>query len=53
MNSQGYIKIMFALAKLIMVIMIEAGKVPIETARKIASALLQASTGKKLDKDTE
>jgi len=49
MNRESYIKVMFAVARLIIVIMVEAGKTPVESATKIANALLQATVGKKLD----
>jgi|694.fasta_scaffold72074_7 hypothetical protein len=46
MNRQGYIKIMQAVANLIIVIMTEAGKVPVDSARKVGDAFMQAVTGK-------
>jgi hypothetical protein len=49
MNREGYIKIMFAVARLIVVIMVEAGGTPVQSAKRIANALLQATVGKKLD----
>ena len=49
MNRQGYIKIMQAVANLIIVIMTEAGKVPLESAKKVANAFMQAVTGKPAD----
>ena len=51
MNREGYVKIMFAVARLIVVIMVEAGRTPVESAKKIANAFLQATVGKKFDKD--
>jgi len=46
MNKEGYIKIMRAVAHLIIVIMQEAGRVPFKSARKIADAFLRATTGR-------
>ena len=51
MNREGYIKIMKAVAHLIIVIMQEAGKVPFQSAKKIASSFLSATTGKKYDEE--
>jgi hypothetical protein len=51
MNRQGYIKIMRAVAHLIIVIMQEAGRVPFESARKVADAFLSATTGQKVDEE--
>ena len=45
MNRQGYINIMKAVVNLIVVIMIEAGKVPIESAKKVGENILKAITG--------
>ncbi len=45
MNRQGYIKIMKAVANLIIVIMTEAGRVPLESAKKVANAFLQVVIG--------
>jgi hypothetical protein len=45
MNRAGYIKIMQAAVNLIAVIMTEAGKVPAESARKVAQNILKAVTG--------
>ena len=46
MNREGYIKIMRAVAHLIIVIMQEAGRVPFTTAKKISDSFLRATTGK-------
>ena len=46
MNREGYIKIMRAIAHLIIVIMQEAGRVPFLSAKKVADAFLRATTGK-------
>jgi len=43
---QSYIKVMRAAANLLLVIMTEIGKMPLESAKKIISALLQATIGK-------
>jgi hypothetical protein len=45
MNRAGYIKIMQALVNLMIVIMVEAGKVPLDSATKIGSSILKAITG--------
>lgn len=45
MNRQGYIRIMQALCNLIMVIMVEAGKVPLDSARKVSENIMKAITG--------
>lgn len=45
MNRQGYIKIMGAVCNLIMVIMIEAGKVPAASAQKVSENIMKALTG--------
>jgi len=45
MDKAGYIAIMRAVGELIYVLMVQAGKVPTESARKIVKAFLQASTG--------
>lgn len=38
-----------ALANLVLVIMVEAGKVPLKSAQRVADALFQAATGKKIE----
>lgn len=45
MNKQGYVNIMKALVNLLVVIMVEAGKVPIATASKIGQSLMRTVTG--------
>jgi hypothetical protein len=45
MNKAGYVKIMQALVNLLVVIMVEAGKVPLASATKIGSNILNAVTG--------
>ncbi len=45
MNKVGYIRIMEALINLLVVIMVEAGKVPFTSAVKIGSNILKAITG--------
>lgn len=45
MNRAGYIRIMQALVNLIIVIMVEAGKVPIQNAQKVGENILKATTG--------
>jgi len=47
MDKKGYINIMRAVAHLIIVIMTEAGKVPLDSAKKLADTFLRATTGKK------
>lgn len=42
---------MRAVANLIIVIMQEAGKVPIKSAQRVADAFLRATIGKKLEDD--
>lgn len=49
MNREGYIKIMKAIAHLIIVVMQEAGKVPLASAKRVADAFLSATTGKKME----
>jgi hypothetical protein len=46
MNSEGYFRIMKAITNLIVVLMVEAGKVPTESAQKVGSNILKAITGK-------
>lgn len=45
MNRQGYIRIMKAVVNLIVVIMVEAGKVPLESASKVGENIMKALTG--------
>jgi hypothetical protein len=45
MNRQGYIKIMAALINLLVTIMVEAGKVPYQTAVKVGQNVMKAVTG--------
>ena len=45
MNKQGYIKIIGALVNLLVVIMAEAGKVPLASAKQIGEAVMKAATG--------
>jgi hypothetical protein len=45
MNKQGYIKIMSALVNLMVTIMVEAGKVPMASAKQVGEAVLKAATG--------
>jgi hypothetical protein len=45
MNKGGYIRIMQAAVNLIIVIMVEAGKVPMESARKVGDNILKALGG--------
>ena len=45
MNRQGYIRIMSAAVNLIVVIMVEAGKVPLDSAKKVGENILKAVTG--------
>lgn len=49
MNKEGYIRIMRAVAHLIIVIMVEAGRVPMANATRIAQAFLQATVAKKIE----
>lgn len=49
MTREGYIKIMQAVAHLVKVIMIEAGKSSIDSANKVYYAIVQATTGKKIE----
>ena len=49
MNREGYIRIMRAIANLIVVVMQEAGKVPLKSAQKVADAFLRATVGKTLE----
>lgn len=53
MNRAGYIRVMRALVNLVVVIMIEAGKVPAQSAQKVGENILKAvtgDTGKQTDK---
>lgn len=45
MDRKGYIRVMKAIVNLIVVIMIEVGKVPIESAQKIGQNIMKATTG--------
>ena len=45
MNRQGYIRIMQALVNLLVVVMVEAGKVPLQGAQKVGENVLKAVTG--------
>lgn len=45
MSREGYIKIMTALVNLMVTIMVEVGKVPMESAKKVGSAVMKAITG--------
>jgi hypothetical protein len=45
MNKQGYTRIMQALVNLIVVIMTEAGSVPLESAKKVGQNIMKAITG--------
>lgn len=45
MNKQGYVKIMGALVNLMVTIMVEAGKVPMASAKQIGEAVMKAVSG--------
>lgn len=45
MNKAGYVRIMAALVNLLVVIMVEAGRVPLASATKIGSNILKAVAG--------
>jgi hypothetical protein len=45
MNKAGYVKIMVALVNLLVVIMVEAGRVPLASATKIGENILKAIAG--------
>ena len=45
MNRQGYIRVMSAVCNLIVVIMCEAGKVPLQNAQKVGDNIMKAVTG--------
>jgi hypothetical protein len=45
MNRTGYIRIMSALVHLMVVIMVEAGKVPLNNATKVGENIMKALTG--------
>lgn len=45
MNRQSYIRIMQAVVNLMIVIMVEAGRVPLDSANKIGENILKAITG--------
>ncbi len=45
MNRQGYIKIIAALVNLLVTIMVEAGKVPYQSAVKVGESVMKAVTG--------
>lgn len=45
MNRQGYIKIIAALVNLLVTIMVEAGKVPYQSAVKVGENIMKAATG--------
>ena len=50
MNSKGYFKIMEAAVNLIIVIMVEAGRVPYDSAKKVGENIYKAVTGSSMDK---
>ena len=45
MNKESYVKIIKALVKLLVVIMVEAGKVPYDSAIKVGQNVMKAVTG--------
>lgn len=45
MNRESYIKIMKALVNLMVTIMVEGGKVPMNSARSVGEAVMKAVTG--------
>ena len=45
MNRKSYIRIIEAVINLIVVIMVEAGRVPIENAMKVGENIFKALTG--------
>ena len=45
MGKSGYINIMKALVNLMVVIMVEAGKVPMDSAKKVGENVLKAVGG--------
>jgi hypothetical protein len=49
MNRSGYVKIMSALIRLMVTIMVEAGKVPIASAEKVGANVMKAITGRSED----
>lgn len=53
MNRESYIKVMRAIAHLIIVIMQEAGKTPFLSAKKIADAFLNATVGKTTENEED
>jgi hypothetical protein len=50
MNRQGYMKVMQALVNLMVVLMTEAGKVPMDSAKKVGDSVMKAVTGGTGDK---
>lgn len=52
MNKESYFKIMVALTNLMVVIMVEGGRVTLKTAQQVGHNVLKATTGRTLqDKD--
>lgn len=45
MDKQGYVKVMQAVVNLIVVLMVEAGKVPLNSAKKVGENIMKAVTG--------
>lgn len=51
MNRQGYVKIIRALSNLLFVIMVEAGKVPVDSAKNFIGNFLKTLLGRSDDKN--
>jgi hypothetical protein len=49
MNRKNYIKIIMAIIKLLVTVMVEAGRVPIDSATKVGDNVLKAITGLRHD----
>lgn len=45
MNRKSYVRIIKALVDLLIVIMVEAGRVPFENAARIGTSIMKAVTG--------
>jgi hypothetical protein len=45
MSKQGYIRVMQAAVNLIVILMVEAGKVPLNSAQKVGENIMKAITG--------
>jgi len=45
MDRKGYVRVMQAITNLIVILMVEVGNVPIDSAKKVGENILKAITG--------